>query len=93
MIHRYAQVNADGLVVNMVLWDGETQFDSEFLLVKAPDEANIGWGWDGNDWVIPEPPTPEPEPEDPLAAVRDSGMKKLLALGLTKEEALAIVGG
>ena len=54
---RYALVDADGLVVNAIVWDGETKFDpGEGLTVaKIPDGigAGPGWTYDGTNWIAP----------------------------------------
>jgi hypothetical protein len=76
---RYAVVNADGLVVNVVLWDGTSEFDAGdgMTLVDLPyrmdtdDDgaeyqqylAGLGWTYDGTNWT----PPPEPESDEELA--------------------------
>ena len=56
----YAVVK-NGVVENIVLWDGVTEFsvpDSE--LVEATDSARIGGNWDGNIFTFVEPdPAPD----------------------------------
>jgi hypothetical protein len=56
----YAVVK-DGVVENMVVWDGVTNFsvpDSE--LIEATDDARIGGSWDGNVFTFVEPdPAPD----------------------------------
>jgi hypothetical protein len=53
---RAAQVNADGLVTNVIEVE-EDQLDA-FKAIECPDEVGPGWTYDGTDW------TPPPE-EDP----------------------------
>lgn len=55
----YAVV-VDGLVVNVVLWDGESEFDAPGQLVQIPDDtpAGVGWSFDGSTWTSP------PQPDD-----------------------------
>ena len=60
---KYALINADGLVVNAIVWDGETEFDpgDGITVVKIPDGigAGPGWTYDGTNWTAP----PDPEEE------------------------------
>lgn len=71
---KYALVDVDGLVVNVVLWDGVSEFDAGagMSLVSLPFEmatdddgveyrqylAGPGWTFDGTDWIAP-PPDPD----------------------------------
>jgi len=83
----YAVVK-NGVVENVVVWDGVTEFsvaDSE--LIEATANARVGGSWDGNVFTFVEPPVPEPTAEqvakqDRLASVKS----KLEAMGLTTEE-------
>lgn len=95
----YAVID-NGMVVNLILWDGLAPFESDGQLIQAPEDCRIGWLFDGETWNAP-PPTAEEIAEiaeveqaeaDRLAA-RASGVAALMALGLTEEQALAIVGG
>jgi hypothetical protein len=56
----YAVVK-NGLVENMIVWDGVTEFsipDSE--LIEATSDARIGGSWDGNVFTFVEPdPAPD----------------------------------
>jgi len=62
---RYALVNADGLVVNAIVWDGQTDYTpAEGLTVVAIHDgvrAGPGWTYDGTNWIAP-PPEPDIEP-------------------------------
>lgn len=51
---RYAIVQ-DGVVVNIILWDGETEWTPpEGTTVHAcPDEVGIGWGYVDGVWTAP----------------------------------------
>ena len=53
----HAVMDAAGVVVNVVLWDGQTKFDPgpDLRLVKAPREVGPGWKLDGENWTAPEP--------------------------------------
>jgi len=59
----YAVVK-NGVVENIVLWDGVTEFlvaDSE--LIKATVDARVGGSWDGNVFTFIEPdPAPDTLP-------------------------------
>jgi hypothetical protein len=68
---KYAVVNADGVVVNVVLWDATSDFDAGdgMTLVSLPFKmatdddgaeyqqyfAGPGWTYDGTDWIAPPP--------------------------------------
>lgn len=80
----------DDQVVNVVLWDGVSDWvaPDNATVELAPEGVGIGWIRVNGNWVSPEPPAPPAE--DPLKA---SARAKLSALGLTDEEISAIVGG
>ena len=91
---KYAVVNKNGVVENMVVWDGVTEFsvaDSE--LIEATADARIGGTYDGTFHFV-EPTPPEPTAEQ-LAheAARQSALNKLSALGLSSEEITALLRG
>jgi len=56
---RYALINADGLVVNAIVWDGQTEYSAAdgLTVVAVPDGVGAGPGWtyDGSDWIAPPP--------------------------------------
>ena len=87
----YAVVKS-GVVENMVVWDGVTEFsvaDSE--LIAATETARIGGSWDGNVFTFVEPTPPEPTAaEVQTASDKTSGHNKLVALGLTDAEIAAL---
>jgi len=82
----YAVVK-NGVVENIVLWDGVTEFlvaDSE--LIEATSDARIGGTYDGTFHYV-EPPHPEPTAAEVARQAKlDSVKSKLEALGLTSEE-------
>lgn len=49
--------NSDGLVVNAIIWDGESDYTVEghsiFPLTSAPTGAWTGWHLINGDWVAP----------------------------------------
>ena len=89
----YAVVKS-GVVENMVVWDGVTEFsvaDSE--LVEATSDARIGGSWDGNVFTFVEPTPPEPTAEQVADAENKASAKsKLAALGLAEAEITAAYG-
>ena len=90
----YAVVK-DGVVENMIVWDGVTEFsvpDSE--LIEATSDSRIGGSWDGNVFTFVEPPPREPTAEQVAAAeAKISVVGKLKALGLNDAEIASITGG
>ena len=82
----YAVVKS-GVVENMVVWDGVTEFsvpDSE--LIEATADTRIGGTYDGAFHFV-EPPIPEPTAEQVARQAKlDSVKSKLEALDLTSEE-------
>ena len=89
----YAVVK-NGVVENMVVWDGETEFFVDgATLVVADSNARIGGTYDGSfHYVVP--PVPEPTAEQVAAAeTKSSAIEKLKALGLNDAEIASITGG
>jgi len=89
----YAVVK-DGVVENMIIWDGQTTFSVEGSeLVEATSDARIGGTYDGAFHYV-EPPIPEPTAEEVAAAeTKSSAIEKLKALGLNDAEIASITGG
>ena len=89
----YAVVKS-GVVENIVVWDGVTEFsvaDSE--LIAATESTRIGGSWDGNVFTFVEPPAPEPTAEQvALTENKVSAKSKLTALGLSEAEISAAFG-
>lgn len=52
----YAQV-INGVVVNVVLWDGATEYtvDGELILLGDDSPVSIGWLYDGSTFTDPNP--------------------------------------
>jgi hypothetical protein len=60
----YGVLDSDGLVVNVIMWDGVTAFDHDYELVEIGDQyAGIGFRWTGSKFVD-ERPRPEPEEDE-----------------------------
>jgi hypothetical protein len=62
---RAAQVNEDGLVVNVILVE-EDELEA-FDAIPCPDEVGPDWTYDGSDWTPPDdydPVIPGPLEED-----------------------------
>lgn len=52
---RYAVLNSDNVVVNVIEWDGVTPYDpGEGLTLQFVPTVDIGRVWDGTDFVNPE---------------------------------------
>ena len=89
----YAVVK-NGVVENMVVWDGVTAFsvpDSE--LIEATADTRIGGTYDGAfHFVEPTPPLSTAE-QVAAAEARASAIEKLKALGLNDAEIASITGG
>ena len=88
----YAVVK-NGVVENVVVWDGETEFSVDGATLILDDNARIGGTYDGTFHFV-EPTPPEPTAEQVAAAeVRASAIGKLKALGLNDAEIASITGG
>jgi len=81
----------NGVVENLVVYDGETRFTPEGCeVVEATDNARIGSTYDGSFHFV-EPTPPEPTAEQVAAAeARQSARDKLKALGLSDDEVDAL---
>ncbi|VVE05479.1 hypothetical protein PMO31116_02324 [Pandoraea morbifera] len=57
-MQRYAVV-LNGVVANVVMWDGASECEAFDLLQLIPiddrAEVGIGWGFDGNEFYAPQP--------------------------------------
>lgn len=93
MSHKYAIVK-DGVVTNLVQWDGTSEFNVDGYLVEATHDAWIGGGYaDGTFAARPAPEPVEPTAEELQAATdKQSAVDKLTALGLTEDEINALIG-
>lgn len=62
---KYVIVRPDNVALNLIAWDGITEFDygadvGNFLVKFLPGMTyNPGWIWNGSDFVDPNPPEPE----------------------------------
>lgn len=90
MSHKYAVVK-DGIVQNLIQWDGD-EYQADGELIEATHDAWIGGAYiDGAFVPRPVEPAPEPTAEQLQAqADRQSALDKLTALGLTKQEIQAL---
>ncbi len=91
-MYRYL-LTRDGVVFNVVVWDGVSPWEPGDGLLAEPDPGMTHIGWikqlDGSFAPPPSPPAPEPTVED---LARASARVKLAAIGLTEEEIAALVG-
>jgi hypothetical protein len=52
----YLQLNADNVVVNVIVWDGKTFYQENGLTMLPADEhPNVWLGWQliNNEWIPP----------------------------------------
>lgn len=57
-MNRYLELNADGLVVNIIVWDGVSPYAPEGHTLLPCDEhpqTSFGWTLSGNTWIAPSP--------------------------------------
>jgi hypothetical protein len=88
----YAVVK-DGVVQNIVLWDGVTPYTPDGELIEATVDTRAGGSWDGNVFTFVEPTPPEPTAEQVTHTENKASAKsKLAALGLSEEEISAAFG-
>jgi hypothetical protein len=89
----YAVVRS-GVVENVVVWDGVTEFSvAGSELIEATADTRIGGSWDGNVFTFVNPPVPEPTAEQVAHTENKASAKsKLAALGLSEEEISAAFG-
>ena len=85
----YALVK-NGVVENVIVWDGVKQTNLDGDLILADSDAKVGGTYDGAFHFV-APPAYEPTAEEiQRAADKASGNAKLKALGLTDAEIEAI---
>ncbi len=72
------QIVKDGIVINTIVWDGETKFTPpEGCEVIADEQAGIGWTYAKGKFTAP--PQPEPEPIEPQPPSRLNLLEQELA--------------
>ncbi|EKS6745954.1 tail fiber assembly protein [Enterobacter kobei] len=75
-MQNYALIK-NGVVENVVIWDGEGDIFDDYTAVKLDGlTAGIGWTYDGEQFTAP--PEPEPTPEE-LIAQAEAKKKSLIA--------------
>jgi len=75
MDNSYAVVK-DGIVINIVVWDGETEWQpDEGYAVKTDGSVGIGWLYDGNDFT--PPPESMPTQEELIAAAETDRQSRI----------------
>jgi hypothetical protein len=60
MIKTYALIE-DGKVVNVIVWDGESELNSSVELVELTNNAGIGWDYVNGKFADNRPEPTEPE--------------------------------
>lgn len=59
---RYALIDADNVVKNIVVWDGVGDIFKQYTTINVDDiSAEIGWSWDGSSFVAASSPVLTPE--------------------------------
>jgi hypothetical protein len=88
-------VNSQNIVDNVIVWhEGDVWNDHETVVV-VDDEVAVGPGYTFNGGTSFTAPDPTPIPDEiriafeARAAAKQAALNKLMALGLTEEEALA----
>ena len=62
---KYAVIGADSTVINVVVWDGVTDWPHSEVVVDLTEFPNVGIGWDYVDGeFVDNRPEPEPEPDE-----------------------------
>lgn len=95
---KYALINDNNIVVNVVLWDGESVFDTQpqtsLVPLSETDDVSPGYRYENGAWISNEPPTPIIDiPGNPsIVAAKLTALDELLALGVTESAARIIVG-
>jgi len=89
----YAVVK-DGVVENMLVWDGVTSLSvPDSIVVEATADTIIGGTYDGSSFTYVTPAQPDkPAAEQATDTAAASAVTKLKALGLTDAEIAAIKG-
>lgn len=92
---KYALIK-DGNVQNIILWDGEGEYDleDEVEMRELHPEACIGWSYADGVWSPPPPAEEEPPPaEDPeVVQAKQDALQSLINLGVPESSARTIVG-
>ena len=61
-MNRYAVVDPENKVVNIILWDGASQWappDGHIAVATEEKFCDIGWTHSNGDFIKPEEPEPE----------------------------------
>jgi len=86
-----ALIDTENNVVDVQTTDFEVH--PSWTWVDCPDNIKIGFKYDGTNFIDTLTPTAEQlAAKEAFYASKESGNKKLLALGLTQEEATAMTG-
>lgn len=61
MSARFALIDSDGMVLNIIIWDNKTPYATPFKLVPTDDNPNaqIGGKWDANGFIAPNQTEPK----------------------------------
>lgn len=53
---KYLELNSEGVVVNISIWDGESPYNPEGITLLSCDDhpqVSFRWVFDGDNWVAP----------------------------------------
>ncbi|WP_376784426.1 tail fiber assembly protein [Atlantibacter hermannii] len=88
MTNNYAVVK-DGTVINIVAWDGVTEWQpDDGEAVKIDNVAGIGWLYDGKKFTAPEPTQEEIEQQNESKRVNNVSTKSNLMAEATNTVAI-----
>ncbi|WP_284001211.1 tail fiber assembly protein [Cronobacter malonaticus] len=66
----------NGVVVNIIVWNGEGDLDIEGEVVQVVDRGGIGWTYDGKKFI---PPVPPEKTHEEYVAIAENQRKGLSA--------------
>lgn len=88
MSNSYAVVK-DGIVINIVAWDGETEWQpDEGYAVKTDGTVGIGWLYDGKGFTPPEPTQEKIEQQNEARRLNNISKKSNLMAAATNTVAV-----
>jgi hypothetical protein len=77
-----ALVNSDNIVENIIVWDDDSRFESEFMIVvlDGAHPISIGWVWQKDaTFIDPNPPVIPPPPPEPTLSELQTQLAELTA--------------
>ena len=77
-----ALINSDNIVENIIVWDDDSGFESEFRIVvlDGAHPISIGWIWQKDaTFIDPNPPVIPPPPPEPTLSELQAQLAELTA--------------